>query len=82
MITVTYGLISLKFKNNTNGYLRIRSYYDNSNLTFTIYGSHKLKYKVSVYSVQREPNSAEAFRVLYQNGQKVKSEFLGISTYK
>lgn len=80
---VAYGCNTLKFRNNTKGYLWIKSYHDGNTLSFTIIGHDKLDKKISIYSKPRGALSVDVYRDIYDmNGKLLKHEYLHRSTYK
>jgi len=80
--TVSYGYRTLKFKNNTDGYILIKGYANGSTLTFEIYGDKVEGKEVKVYSKVVAHNTADAYRVVYMNGEEVRRDFLGRDRYK
>lgn len=79
--TVVYDAIDLKFRNNTDSYLYIRSFINNGRLTFKIYGNTAYKRDVSVYSwvtqeiepkviYEEDPNLPKGEQVVKQEGVK------------
>ncbi len=80
--TVSYGSVTLKFKNNTNSYILIKSSTNGKNITFKIYGKPVEGKTVKVYSNVVAHNTADAFRDVYINGKLTRHEYLGRSKYK
>lgn len=79
--TVVYDAIDLKFRNNTDSYLYIKSFINNGRLTFKIYGNTAYKRDVSVYSwvtqeiepkviYEEDPNLPKGEQVVKQEGVK------------
>lgn len=80
---VAYGCNTLKFRNNTKGYILIQSYHDGNTLSFTIIGHNKLDKKISIYSIPKGKLSVDVYRdVRDLNGKLLKHEYLHRSTYK
>ena len=85
--TVVYGAIDFKFKNTRNYPIKITCSVSGGIATFNIYGLRSdNEYDVEISSrVTGTTSSAiysEAYRILKQNGQVVKSELLSRDTYK
>lgn len=85
--TVVYGAIDFKFKNTRNYPIKITCSVSNGIATFNIYGLRSdNEYDVEISSrVTGTTASAiysEAYRILKQNGQVIKSELLSRDTYK
>lgn len=85
--TVVYGAIDFKFKNTRDYPIKITCSVSNGIATFNIYGlKSDNEYDVEISSrVTGTTASAiysEAYRILKQNGQVVKSELLSRDTYK
>ena len=85
--TVVYGAIDFKFKNTRDYPIKITCSVSNGIATFNIYGlRNDNEYDVEISSrVTGTTSSAiysEAYRILKQNGQVVKSELLSRDTYK
>ena len=85
--TVVYGAIDFKFKNTRNYPIKITCSVSNGIATFNIYGLRSdNEYDIEISSrVTGTTSSAiysEAYRILKQNGQVIKSELLSRDTYK
>lgn len=85
--TVVYGAIDFKFKNTRDYPIKITCSVSNGIVAFNIYGLRSdNEYDVEISSrVTGTTSSAiysEAYRILKQNGQVVKSELLSRDTYK
>lgn len=85
--TVVYGAIDFRFKNTRNYPIKITCSVSNGIATFNIYGLRSdNEYDVEISSrVTGTTASAiysEAYRILKQNGQVIKSELLSRDTYK
>ena len=85
--TVVYGAIDFKFKNTRDYPIKITCSVSNGIAAFNIYGLRSdNEYDVEISSrVTGTTSSAiysEAYRILKQNGQVVKSELLSRDTYK
>ncbi len=85
--TVVYGAIDFKFKNTRDYPIKITCSVSNGIATFNIYGLRSdNEYDVEISSrVTGSTTNAiysEAYRILKQNGQVVKSELLSRDTYK
>ena len=85
--TVVYGAIDFKFKNTRDYPIKITCSVSKGIATFNIYGLRSdNEYDVEISSrVTGTTSSAiysEAYRILKQNGQVVKSELLSRDTYK
>ncbi len=79
--TVVYGAIDLKFRNNTDSYLYIKSYVQGRQLTFKIYGNNAYKRDVTINSwitgeiepkvvYENDPNLPKGEQVVKQEGAK------------
>lgn len=85
--TVVYGAIDFKFKNTRNYPIKITCSVSNGIATFNIYGLRSdNEYDIEISSrVTGTTSSAiysEAYKILKQNGQVIKSELLSRDTYK
>lgn len=85
--TVVYGAIDFKFKNTRDYPIKITCSVSNGIATFNIYGLRSdNEYDVEISSRVTGTTStaiySEAYRILKQNGQVVKSELLSRDTYK
>ncbi len=85
--TVVYGAIDFKFKNTRDYPIKITCSVSNGIATFNIYGLRSdNEYDVEISSrVTGSTTNAiysEAYRILKQNGQVVKTELLSRDTYK
>jgi vancomycin resistance protein YoaR len=79
--TVVYGAIDLKFRNNTESYLYIRSAVKGSELTFKIYGNTDYRLPVTIRTrvlkemepkviYEKDPNLKKGEQVVKQEGSK------------
>lgn len=85
--TVVYGAIDFKFKNTRDYPIKITCSVSNGIATFNIYGlRNDNEYDVEISSRVTGTTAnaiySEAYRILKQNGQVVKSELLSRDTYK
>lgn len=85
--TVVYGAIDFKFKNTRNYPIKITCSVSNGIATFNIYGLRSdNEYDIEISSrVTGTTSSAiysEAYKILKQNGQVIRSELLSRDTYK
>lgn len=80
--TVSTGIQTLSFVNNTQNYILIKSKTDSRNITFDILGVPLEGKTVKVYSKIISNNTADAYKDIYMDGNLVKHEFLGRSKYK
>ncbi len=85
--TVVYGAIDFKFKNTRDYPIKITCSVSNGIATFNIYGLRSdNEYDVEISSRVTGSNTnaiySEAYRILKQNGQVVKTELLSRDTYK
>ncbi|HBM76226.1 MAG TPA: hypothetical protein DD429_11840 [Clostridiaceae bacterium] len=80
--TVSTGVQTLRFVNNTQNYILIKSKTDSRNITFDILGVPLEGKTVKVYSKIISNNTADAYKDIYMDGNLVKHEFLGRSKYK
>ncbi|WP_051276611.1 VanW family protein [Desulfovirgula thermocuniculi] len=79
--TVVYGYIDLRFRNNTESYLYIRSYVEGDRLTFKIYGNTDYRVPVEIRTQvvevlepkivqQVDPNLTRGEQVVKQKGSR------------
>lgn len=85
--TVVYGAIDFKFKNTRDYPIKITCSVSNGIATFNIYGLRSdNEYDVEISSRVTGSNTnaiySEAYRILKQNGQVVKTDLLSRDTYK
>ena len=82
--TVVYGAIDFKFKNTRNYPIKITCSVSNGIATFNIYGDNEYDVEISsrVTGTTASAIYSEAYRILKQNGQVIKSELLSRDTYK
>lgn len=85
--TVVYGAIDFKFKNTRDYPIKITCSVSNGIATFNIYGLRSdNEYDVEISSRVTGSNAnaiySEAYRILKQNGQVVKTDLLSRDTYK
>ena len=85
--TVVYGAIDFKFKNTRDYPIKITCSVSNGIATFNIYGlrsdnEYDVEISSRVTSTTANAIYSEAYRILKQNGQVVKSELLSRDTYK
>lgn len=85
--TVVYGAIDFKFKNTRDYPIKITCNVSNGIATFNIYGlrsNNEYDVEISSRVTGTTANAiySEAYRILKQNGQVVKSELLSRDTYK
>lgn len=85
--TVVYGSIDFKFKNNRDYPIKLLCSVSNGIAKFDIYGlksNNEYEVEISSYITGSSSNSiySEAYRILKQNGQVVKTELLSKDTYK
>lgn len=80
--TVAIGSFTLRFVNNTEKYLLIKSNTDRNIITFSIYGDIPEGKSLKVYSKIIGHNTADAYRDVYMNGTLIRHDFLGRSNYK
>ena len=85
--TVVYGAIDFKFKNTRNYPIKITCSVSNGIATFNIYGlksdnEYDVEISSRVTGTTANAIYSEAYRILKQNGQVVKSELLSRDTYK
>lgn len=85
--TVVYGAIDFKFKNTRDYPIKITCSVSNGIATFNIYGlRNDNEYDVEISSRVTGTTAnaiySEAYRILKQNGQVIKSELLSRDTYK
>lgn len=80
--TVSQGVQTLKFKNNTDKYILIKAETKGSNLYFSIYGYMPAGKSVKVRSNTLSSLSAVAYRDVYMNGKRVRTDYLGKCVYK
>ena len=85
--TVVYGAIDFKFKNTRDYPIKITCSVSNGIATFNIYGlksdnEYDVEISSRVTGTTANAIYSEAYRILKQNGQVVKSELLSRDTYK
>ncbi len=85
--TVVYGAIDFKFKNTRDYPIKITCGVSNGIATFNIYGlrsdnEYDVEISSRVTGTTANAIYSEAYRILKQNGQVVKSELLSRDTYK
>lgn len=77
--TVAYGAIDLRFRNNTESYLLIKSFVNGGRLTFKIYGNTAYKVPVNINTIikkvfepkviyEEDPNLKKGEKVIRQKG--------------
>ena len=80
--TVSTGIHTLRFVNNTPNYILIKSKTDANNITFEILGIPVDGKTVKVYSKNVSGNAADAYKDIYMNEELVEHEYLGRSKYR
>jgi vancomycin resistance protein YoaR len=80
--TVSTGVYTLSFVNNTQNYILIKSRTDGRNITFDILGVPLEGKTVKVYSKIISNNTADAYKDIYMDGKLVKHEYIGRSKYR
>lgn len=85
--TVVYGAIDFKFKNTRDYPIKITCSVSNGIVAFNIYGlrsdnEYDVEISSRVTGTTANAIYSEAYRILKQNGQVVKSELLSRDTYK
>lgn len=80
--TVSTGVHTLRFVNNTEKYILIKSSVDGNNIKIEIIGSPVEGKTVKVYSKVVSPKTADAYKDVYLNGKIIKHEYLGRSKYR
>lgn len=80
--TVAYGGHTLKFVNNTDKYILIKSSTNGIIITFSIYGTWPDGKTVKVYTKSAGYKAADSYRAVYMNGNQVGQDYLGRSRYR